>query len=299
MAKARQKRAKSGRKEGVLRELNTNKTLYLMCLPALLLLFLLCYLPFGGIWMAFTDFNALDGVFGSPFVGLRNFSIFFKQLTAWNVVKNTLIINFFGIILGLIVPISLAIFLNEMRLGIYKRVVQSVMFFPYFLSWVVVGAIVYGLLATDVGVVNNVLKSMDMEPVRWFAEPKYWKTILIAANVWKWSGYNSIVYLAAITNFDPNLFEAAQVDGASRFQQILHLTIPMLKPTAVVLTLLSVGRIFYGDFGMVYGIVGENPILVDAVNVIDTCLLYTSSSSLSRKLASAQTDARTIFVIGR
>ena len=179
MAKARQKRAKSGRKEGVLRELNTNKTLYLMCLPALLLLFLLCYLPFGGIWMAFTDFNALDGVFGSPFVGLRNFSIFFKQLTAWNVVKNTLIINFFGIILGLIVPISLAIFLNEMRLGIYKRVVQSVMFFPYFLSWVVVGAIVYGLLATDVGVVNNVLKSMDMEPVRWFAEPKYWKTILI------------------------------------------------------------------------------------------------------------------------
>ena len=194
-----------------MRELNTNKTLYLMCLPALLLLFLLCYLPFGGIWMAFT----LDGVFGSPFVGLRNFSIFFKQLTAWNVVKNTLIINFFGIILGLIVPISLAIFLNEMRLGIYKRVVQSVMFFPYFLSWVVVGAIVYGLLATDVGVVNNVLKSMDMEPVRWFAEPKYWKTILIAANVWKWSGYNSIVYLAAITNFDPNLFEAAQVDGAS------------------------------------------------------------------------------------
>lgn len=177
MAKARQKRAKSGRKEGVLRELNTNKTLYLMCLPALLLLFLLCYLPFGGIWMAFTDFNALDGVFGSPFVGLRNFSIFFKQLTAWNVVKNTLIINFFGIILGLIVPISLAIFLNEMRLGIYKRVVQSVMFFPYFLSWVVVGAIVYGLLATDVGVVNNVLKSMDMEPVRWFAEPKYWKTM--------------------------------------------------------------------------------------------------------------------------
>lgn len=279
MAKARQKRAKSGRKEGVLRELNTNKTLYLMCLPALLLLFLLCYLPFGGIWMAFTDFNALDGVFGSPFVGLRNFSIFFKQLTAWNVVKNTLIINFFGIILGLIVPISLAIFLNEMRLGIYKRVVQSVMFFPYFLSWVVVGAIVYGLLATDVGVVNNVLKSMDMEPVRWFAEPKYWKTILIAANVWKWSGYNSIVYLAAITNFDPNLFEAAQVDGASRFQQILHLTIPMLKPTAVVLTLLSVGRIFYGDFGMVYGVVGENPILVDAVNVIDT-YVYRSMRSL-------------------
>ena len=194
-------------------------------------------------------------------------------------VKNTLIINFFGIILGLIVPISLAIFLNEMRLGIYKRVVQSVMFFPYFLSWVVVGAIVYGLLATDVGVVNNVLKSMDMEPVRWFAEPKYWKTILIAANVWKWSGYNSIVYLAAITNFDPNLFEAAQVDGASRFQQILHLTIPMLKPTAVVLTLLSVGRIFYGDFGMVYGIVGENPILVDAVNVIDT-YVYRSMRSL-------------------
>ena len=120
-------------------------------------------------------------------------------------------------------------------------------------------------------------KEIPMKQTKQIPHPA--KTILIAANVWKWSGYNSIVYLAAITNFDPNLFEAAQVDGASRFQQILHLTIPMLKPTAVVLTLLSVGRIFYGDFGMVYGIVGENPILVDAVNVIDT-YVYRSMRSL-------------------
>ena len=169
MAKAKQKRDPS-RGRGILHELKTNRTLYLMCVPAMLLLFLLCYLPFSGIWMAFTNFNALDGIFGSPFVGLQNFRIFFKQLTAWNVVKNTLIINFFNIILGLIVPISLAIFLNEMRLGVYKRVVQSVMFFPYFLSWVVVGAIVYGLLATDVGVVNSMLRSVGLEPVRWFAD---------------------------------------------------------------------------------------------------------------------------------
>ena len=273
-------KTKAPKTKGVfLREMRGNKALYLMCVPALLLLLFLSYLPFGGIWMAFTDFNALDGIFGSPFVGLRNFKSFFNQITAWNVVKNTLIINFFGIILGLIVPIALAIFLNEMRMGIYKRVAQSVMFFPYFLSWVVVGAIIYGLLATDVGVVNNLLKSIGLDPVRWYAEPQYWKPILIATSVWKWSGYNSIVYLAAITNFDPNLFEAAQVDGASRFQQIIHLTIPMLKPTAVVLTLLAVGRIFYGDLGMVWGIVGQNPILVDAVNVIDT-YVYRSMRTL-------------------
>ncbi len=273
-------------KSKFMQEIYRHRTLYLMCLPALLLLLVLCYIPFGGTWMAFTDFNVVDGIFGSPFKGLANFRMFFELGSATRVIVNTLLINLWGLLLGLVFPIALAIALNELKMSVFKRVTQGVMFFPYFLSWVVVGAIAYGLFATDVGVVNALLKSIGLKSVRWYAEPQYWKGFLIAFNVWKWSGYSSIVYLAAMANFDPNLFEAAEVDGASKWQRITRLTIPMLKPTAVVLTLMSVGRIFYGDFGMVYGIVGTNPVLSDEVTVIDT-YVYTSMRTLGFSYATA------------
>ena len=282
MAKARQKRAKSGRKEGVLRELNTNKTLYLMCLPALLLLFLLCYLPFGGIWMAFTDFNALDGVFGSPFVGLRNFSIFFKQLTAWNVVKNTLIINFFGIILGLIVPISLAIFLNEMRLGIYKRVVQSVMFFPYFLSWVVVSYFVYAFLNPDKGLMNTIIQFFGGDKIMWYSQPKWWPLILTFMQVWKSMGYNMVVYLASITGIDSTLYEAATLDGATKWQQTKYITLPALKPIIVMMFILNVGHIFYSDFGLFYQVTQGVPnSLYNVASTFDTYVYQALQSNVT------------------
>lgn len=274
------------RGSGFLQEMRRHRTLYLMCVPALIMLLLLCYIPFGGTWMAFTNFNPVDGIFGSPFKGLDNFRMFFTNPNSGRAVYNTLIINSFGLVLGLIFPISLAIAINELKMGLFKRISQGVMFFPYFLSWVVVGAIAYGLFSTDVGVVNATFKSFGASPVRWYAEPQYWKGFLIAFDVWKWSGYTSIVYLAAMANFDPNLFEAAEVDGASKWQRITRLTIPMLKPTAVVLSLMSIGRIFYGDFGMVFGIVGQNPILSDAVDVIDT-YVYKSMRSLGFSYATA------------
>ncbi|WP_097014046.1 ABC transporter permease [Anaerocolumna aminovalerica] len=264
------------RKDGLLYELKKNRILYLMCVPALIVLILFCYIPFGGVWMAFTDFNVVDGIFGSKFVGLENFKFFFsKNSMGWRVTYNTLVINFFGIILGTIVPITIAIFLNEIRNKSYKKITQSMMFFPYFLSWVVVGAIIYGIFSTDVGVANNLLSFFGKNSVSWYAEPKYWKAIIIIANVWKWSGYNSIIYMAAMSSFDGSLYEAAKVDGANKFQRIFYLTIPMLKPTVVVLTLMSIGRIFYGDFGMIYGIVGNNPVLIDEVTVIDTYVYQT------------------------
>lgn len=264
------------RKKEFLHEMKKNKGLYLMCMPALIVLVMFCYIPFAGTWMAFTDFNVVDGIFGSKFVGFDNFKYFFsKSSMGWRVTYNTLFINFFGIILGLIVPISIAVFFNEIRSKVFKKLTQSFMFFPYFLSWVVVGAIIYGFFSTDVGVINNMLRSLGMEPIKWYAEPKYWKGIIIIASMWKWSGYSSIIYMAAMANFDGSLYEAAEVDGASKVQRILYLTVPMLKPTAVVLTLMSIGRIFYGDFGMIYGIVGNNPVLIDAVTVIDTYVYQT------------------------
>jgi len=160
------------------------------------------------------------------------------------------------------------------------------MFFPYFLSWVVVGAISWALFNSDTGVLKALYQNMGWTPVKWLARGEYWKGFLIAFNVWKWSGYNSIIYLAAMSNFDPNLYQAAEVDGANKIQRIVHLTLPLLKPTAVVLTLLSVGRIFYGDFGMVWGVVGQNSVIGPWVQVIDT-YVYTSMRTLGFSYSTA------------
>ena len=282
-------------KRGFRWEMKHNRTLYLMCVPALLLLLAFAYLPMGGIYMAFTKYNVVDGIFGSPFVGLQNFSYFlFNNPYFWNTVKNTLIINFWGLILGTIVPISIAIAMNEVRNGPFKKISQSAMFFPYFLSWVVVGAILYGFLTANFrvdrktgeliitganGVANRALIALGADPIRWYAEPKYWKGIVIFLDIWKWAGYNSIIYMAAMAQFDGSLYEAATIDGASRFQQIFYLTIPMLKSKVVILTLMSIGRIFYGDMGMIWGLVGQNATLLDSVSVIDT-YVYTSMRSM-------------------
>ena len=270
-----------------LHEMKKNYTLYLMCVPAMVFMIMFNFIPMPGLWMAFTEYDLLDGIFGSKFVGLENFKYFFfgtgmGPKTIWN----TLYINFWGLLLGLIVPITLAILFNEIQSKRFKQFTQSMMFFPYFVSWVVVGALIYGLFATDVGIVNKVLESLGKDPVRWYAEPQHWKPILIIANVWKWSGYNSIVYMAAMSGFDASLYEAAKVDGASKLQQIWYLTIPMLKSTAVILTLMSVGRIFFGDFGMVYGIIGNNSVIANEVAVIDT-YVYNSMRSLGYSYSTA------------
>ena len=283
------------RRKGFLWEMKKNRTLYLMCVPGLLLLVAFAYLPMGGMYMAFTKFNAVDGIFGSPFVGIDNFVYFFKgNPYAWNAIKNTLIINFWGLIIGTALPITLAIFMNELKTGLFKKISQSAMFFPYFLSWVVVGAILYGFLTANFrvdrktgemivtganGVVNRLIMALGQKPIRWYAEPKYWKPIIILLDVWKWAGYNSIIYMAAMAGFDGSLYEAATIDGATRFQQITHLTLPMLKPNVVILTLMSIGRIFFGDMGMIWGVVGQNATILDEVTVIDT-YVYTSMRTM-------------------
>ncbi len=292
---------RTDKRAGVGRELWRNRTLYLMCVPAMVLLVMFCYVPLGGLYMAFTKFNVVDGIFGSPFVGLDNFRFFFNNPTCWTVIKNTLVINFFGILLGTALPVTLAICMNEIKGKMFKRVAQSAMFFPYFLSWIVVGAIMYGFFTSNFrvnqktgeiilnganGVINRLLVGVGAQPIRWYAEPQYWKTIIVLANVWKWAGYSSIVYMAAMANFDGTLYEASTIDGATKFQQIRFITLPMLRPTVVVLVLMSVGRIFYGDFGMIYGIVGNNPVLGDAVNVIDT-FVYSAMRSMGFSFTTA------------
>lgn len=242
-----------------------------MSIPGIIYLFLFCYLPMMYIIIAFKDYNVQDGIFGSPWVGFRNFEFFFSMGSkAWQSTYNTFVLNILFIVFDLIFQISVAILINEVKNKYFKNVTQSIFFFPYFLSWVVIGAIVYNLLSGEYGAINGVLGLLGIEPVRWYNNPQYWKAILVITHIWKWTGYGSIIYMSAMAGFDTSYYEAATVDGASRFKCIRHITIPLLVPTATILVLFSVGRIFYGDFGMVYGVVRDVGPLLDTTEVIDT-----------------------------
>lgn len=269
------------------KEMKRNLSLYLMCAPGLLWMLLFNFIPMPGLWMAFTKYNIRDGIFGSEFVGLHNFHyFFFGSRMGLNSVSNTLYLNGWGLILGLIVPVSVAILFNEIQGKLFKKFTQSMMFFPYFLSWVVVAALIYGLFSTETGLVNRFITEFGGERVRFYSEVKWWRPIMVIATQWKWCGYSAIIYMAAMVNFDGALYEAAKVDGANKFQQIIYLTIPMLKPTMVIQTLMSVGRIFFGDFGMVYAVIGNNPVVGDEVAVIDT-YVYSAMRSLGYSYSTA------------
>ena len=164
----------------------------------------------------------------------------------------------------------MAIFVNEIKNKYFKSITQSFYFFPYFLSWVVIGEIIYNLFSSDYGAINNILSNVGIQPVEWYKHPEYWRSILLAANIWKNTGYGTLVYLATLSAFDSSYYEAAIVDGANRIQCIWRITLPMLKPTMIVLVLFSIGRIFFGDFGMVYGVVRDIGPLLSKVEIIDT-----------------------------
>jgi len=251
-------------------ELRKNFSLYLMLVPGLLILLVNNYLPMPGILLAFKDFNYAKGFLGSDWVGFDNFKYLFTSSQAFVITRNTLLYNATFILVSITVALALAIALNELRSRKLAKLYQSVFFLPYFLSWVVVSSLVFSLLSVDQGLLNNILTSVGFEPINWYTEPKFWPAILVVVNTWKWTGYDSIIYLAAIVGIDKAFYEAAAIDGASRWQQIRHITIPTIMPVITILTLLKVGRIFYGDFGLFWNIPKNMGVLYNATNVIDT-----------------------------
>jgi len=259
------------KKNFIIKELNDNKLLYLMALPGIIAIFVFNYIPFSYIVIAFKNYNFQDGIFGSPWVGFDNFRFFFGAGgKALQVTFNTVYLNLLFILFDLITQVGMAILINEVKNKYFKSISQSILFFPYFLSWVIVGEIVYSLFASDIGVINGILTSIGFHSVPWYKLPEYWRPILVLTHIWKITGYGTIIYLATIAGFDFSIFEAATVDGASRIQCIRYLTLPMLKDTMVVLVLFSIGRIFFGDFGMVYAIVRDTGPLLQNTEVIDT-----------------------------
>ncbi len=269
------------------KEIKKNYVFYLMALPGILFLFLFSYLPMPGLVLAFKNYNFQDGIFGSPWAGFKNFEFFFGSDKAFSITFNTIYINLLFIVFGLVFQIGSAILINEVGNKHFKRTVQSIQFLPYFFSWVVVSALIYSLFSAELGSVNKMLGFFGLEPVSWYNNASYWRPILVGANLWKFTGYGAIIYLSTITGISMEYYEAARIDGASKLQQIKHITLPLLVPTAIILTLLSIGRIFYGDFGMMYSIVKGNGLLLRTTEVIDTYVYRSMRTTGDMSFASA------------
>lgn len=254
----------------LLQELSKNRTLFLMLLPGVIVLLINNYLPMFGIIIAFKDINYAKGFFKSRWVGLQNFKYLFSSNQAFIITRNTILYNLVFILVSITIAVLLAIMFNELLNRKTAKVYQSILFLPYFLSWVVVSYLVFACLSSDMGYVNGILAKLGMNPISWYTEEKYWPFIIVLVNTWKWTGYDSVIYLAAIVGFDKSYYEAAAVDGASRFKQITSITLPMLLPVITVLTLLKIGRVFYADFGLFYNVPKNSGVLYNATNVIDT-----------------------------
>lgn len=253
-----------------LRDLQRNRTLYLMILPTILFFLIFSYLPMVGVYFAFTSFNFNDGLFGSPFVGFYNFKFLYLSGDLFNITKNTILYNLVFILGGNLLQAGTAIVLNELRSKLFKKVAQSMMFLPYFISYVLVGTFVYSIFNYDFGLFNQLRESLGWEPINVYSEPSYWKYIITSAYMWKWIGYGTVIYLASIMSIDPQLYEAAGIDGASKLRQIRYITGPLLIPTFILLVLFSLGNILKGQFDLFYNLVGQNGVLYGTTDIIDT-----------------------------
>ncbi|MDQ0255868.1 putative aldouronate transport system permease protein [Evansella vedderi] len=257
------------------KNLYDNQIWLFMVLPGFVWLIVMKYIPMFGQVMAFKDFRFHpDGFFASVYhsdwVGFENFRFLFGTNDAYIITRNTVLYNLVFIVLGLILAVAVAIILSELTKQKLAKIYQTGMLFPHFLSWVVVSYFVFAFLSVDRGLFNSVLEMFNMDPVSWYNEPGYWPYFLVAISQWKGVGFGSIVYLAAIVGIDRAYYEAAMIDGASKWQQIWRITIPMIMPLIIILTILNIGSIFSADFGLFYQIPRDSGPLYPVTNVIDT-----------------------------
>lgn len=258
------------KKSGFLNDVKRYRTMLLMLMPAMILVFVFSYIPMGGVILAFKQFRYDLGILGSPFVGLDNFKFFFQSGDAWNVTRNTVLYNLSFLVINTTLEVGFAIVLSEIVNRHVKKTLQSMIFLPYFISWVIVSAISYSLFNYENGGLNALLQIFGIEAVNVYAQPSWWKYIIVGFSAWKGVGYGMVVYLASIAGVDSSLMEAAQIDGANIFQRIRYVTIPWIKPTIITMSLLAIGKIFKGSLDLFYQLVGNNGALFDATDVIDT-----------------------------
>lgn len=270
-----------------MKDIRKNWLLYLMFLPVAVYFVVFAYIPMGGIVMAFESYSRQGGMFLSEWVGFDNFHYFFASGKAWLVTRNTMVYNVMFLGCYTLFSIIAAVFLSEIRRKSFKKLSQTLMFLPYFISWVTVSAFVYNFLNYEYGIVNKLLHYIDVQALDIYSNTSYWYFLLPFLYVWKWVGYGSILYLAAIVGIDQEIYEAATIDGATRFQRIARITLPLLKPTMIILLLLGLGRIMRGEFDMFYQLIGNNGLLMDATDIIDTLAFRSLMGSADFGMASS------------
>jgi putative aldouronate transport system permease protein len=270
--------------------------LSIMALPTIIWYILFCYLPMFGVIIAFKDYKIIPGknffynLIHSKWVGIDNFKFLIKSKDLFIILRNTICYNIVFIILGIVIPITLAVMMSLLHSSKKSKVYQTMMFFPHFMSWVVIAYFAYAFLSPDKGIINVMLTGLGKEKINWYMEPKYWPVILVIMQVWKTVGYGMVVYLASITGIDSTLYEAAVIDGANKWQQVKYITLPSLKTIAIMMFILSVGRIFYSDFGLFYQIPrGVTGSLYNSVSTLDTYVYNALQNSSSIGMTAAAT----------
>lgn len=268
-------------------DIRKNRTLLLMCLPALVVVFIVSYMPMPGIVLAFKNYRVTNGIWGSDWVGLNNFQFLLTSGIAWEIIRNTVVLNALFIIAAQVCSLIMALLLNEVYHTYFAKIYQSILFFPHFVSWVLVGFFTFAFLNSDTGYVNALLRSLGHDTVNWYASPQYWYSILVFLSVWKGLGYFTIIYLAGMLNINPEYYEAARIDGASKLQEVRYISLPLIQPLVIINVLLAIGRIFFANFDFIYNVTRDSSLLLPAVNVIDTFVYRSLASVGNFNLASA------------
>ncbi|WP_139992080.1 ABC transporter permease [Paenibacillus paridis] len=271
----------------------------MMVLPALLLIIVFSYIPMYGVLMAFQDYSIFKGFMASEWVGLKHFEMFFNSPEFFKVMRNTVIISLLKFCIGFPAPIVLALMLNEVKNMMFKRLVQTVSYLPHFMSWVIVAGLIMSMLSTDNGSVNILLEKMNFieEPINFLSLPEMFWSILVSTGVWKEIGFGSIVYLAAIASIDPSMYEAASMDGASKFKQIFLITLPSIMPVVLIFMILAIGNLLNAGFEDIL-LLAVNPVLRDVSDVIDTYVYRVGIQSSRYSYATAVGLFKAVISVG-
>ena len=278
-----------------------NWNLMMLAIPGLLFLLLFNYLPLFGLILPFKKLDYSKGILGSDWVGFKNFEFFFKSQDAWRITRNTLVLNFMFITITLVLAVILALLLYELPKGRVK-VYQTCLFVPYFISWVVVSYVLYALINPQSGMIPHILKEMGEKVPNFYNEKKYWTFILVVAYVWKNIGYMTLMFYTALMGMDSTYTEAAQLDGANKFQVAWHISLPYIRPVIILMALLQIGKIFYADFGMFYFLTRDSGTLYAVTDVIDTyvyrALRVTGDIGMSSAVGLYQSVVGFLLVLG-
>jgi len=282
-------------KTGFLHELKKNRVLFIMLIPTFVFFIINNYLPMIGIYFAFTKYDLRGGIFGSPFIGLKNFEFLWKSNILLNITKNTVLYNTIFIFLGNTIQVFCAVLLSRLIGNAFRKITQTLMFLPYFVSYVIMGVLVYNLFNYEIGFINTMLREVGAEPLDVFNSPNLWYGLIPGFYLWKWVGYGTVIYLASILGISSEYYEAAELDGANVFQQVYHITLPLIKSTFIILILFALGNIMKGQFDLFYQLIGNNGNLYQTTDIIDTYVYRSLISDFDIGIGSAAGLYQSIF----